>query len=85
MTDYTRLAELEAAAAAAVRALTPGNFLLLAERVRQLEQENAQLAAMLADWARGGPPELLADYGDDPEEPDAATFRAAARRAVERL
>ena len=29
--------------------------------------------------------ELLADYGDDPEEPDAATFRAAARRAVERL
>lgn len=67
-----------------MRALTPGNFLLLAERVRQLEQENAQLAAMLAAWARGAPPELLADYGDD-RRSRTLHVPGGSRRAVERL
>lgn len=80
--DAAKLDALERAATVALRDLTPGNFLEAVEHARQLERENARLAAMLAEWGRGRPPALLADYADDPEKPDAAAYRAAVRRMM---
>ena len=80
--DAAKLDALERAATVALRCLTPGTFLEVVVHARQLERENALLAAMLAERGRGRPPALLADYADDPEKPDAAAYRAAARRMM---
>lgn len=79
--ETAKLDALKRVATVALRCLTPENFLEVADHARQLERENAQLAAMLAEWGRGRPPALLADYADDPDKPDAAAYRAAARRS----
>ena len=81
--DDKQIDELEQVATAAVRHVTPENILLLIQRYRQLERENWHLAAMLANWAAGRKPELLEQFEDELDVPEASTFRAAARRAVE--